>query len=532
MAVAVEPLRPSVGFCLQVDGSATGLSGRWFINMVKHKLVDLPVAYSGAKVSKDWILANGIGNMQVPLDMGSFRKLKERAEGSRKTTYCVDAVFCPLIIKMFMDDDFCNKMATFRPFVIKLALDRIEESIGIKLLQQNVKLAKNIRYKDPEDEAGTVAKEFTSLSDDMPELEVDEPAPEKIVELKTELKGESTKPDDGCPLIQEVGANRKPKPAMKKGFLNTPSSKTLYGANGSGEGVLPENAGDPMGWMPKGLRNKSKIVDCNSPEYQQHEKNKKANAESNEFRDLLKADGDSWQKRNHGKQWQEDLPEGTEPASKYDVNYSRFDSIDDVEESSSVPERDYYFDTDGTRQPLSKKRDDGSVRPGSNPAVKKGFFDNQKSPIYPKGSEQAKDPMNDEAMYKGLYDLLESSKNAQPPRHDKDSDLPDGTDAVTSRPTAPTPPSTGTSTSGPASTPEYDLKIEFASLLLTVNVPLLDSMQGVDLDVTDRTATLAFPKGSNLKPLTVALPEAVDATNVRARFSKKKKHIQITMPKA
>ena len=58
------------------------------------------------------------------------------------------------------------------------------------------------------------------------------------------------------------------KPVMKKGFFNSEKAKkgVLYGEAGSGEGVLPENAGDPLGYIPKKLRQTCKIIDTNTPE--------------------------------------------------------------------------------------------------------------------------------------------------------------------------------------------------------------------------------------------------------------------------
>lgn len=53
MAVGPQPpLRPSVGFCLQAKSA--GSAGRWFLNMTMHKLVEMPVSYSGQKASK-WL---------------------------------------------------------------------------------------------------------------------------------------------------------------------------------------------------------------------------------------------------------------------------------------------------------------------------------------------------------------------------------------------------------------------------------------------------------------------------------------------
>merc|ERR1719453_2193733 len=52
-------------------------------------------------------------------------------------------------------------------------------------------------------------------------------------------------------------------------------------------------------------------------------------------------------------------------------------------------------------------------------------------------------------------------------------------------------------------------------LQLVVDVPGLKSMKGVDLDVTDTCASLAFPSASGLKPLKVELPAAIAPGNVR-----------------
>merc|ERR1719188_888186 len=123
----------------------------------------MPIAYSGKPVTRDHILTHGIGNMQVPFDIGSWRKLKERAEGAKQTTYCIDVIFNPLIVQLFMEDEFCNKMAQFRPFVINLALKRIEESIGVRLASDKVKLVKSLRYKDGEGADGGIPREFADL---------------------------------------------------------------------------------------------------------------------------------------------------------------------------------------------------------------------------------------------------------------------------------------------------------------------------------------------------------------------------------
>ena len=50
--------------------------------------------------------------------------------------------------------------------------------------------------------------------------------------------------------------------AIRPGFLNRKEGPGLYGEEGTKEGVLPDGAGDPLGYMPKSLRSKFKVVDA------------------------------------------------------------------------------------------------------------------------------------------------------------------------------------------------------------------------------------------------------------------------------
>merc|ERR1712113_230061 len=73
----------------------------------------------------------------------------------------------------------------------------------------------------------------------------------------------------------------------------------------------------------------------------------------------------------------------------------------------------------------------------------------------------------------------------------------------------------------PTKSADFELTEVPHGLQLVVSVPGLTSMQGVNLDVTEREASLAFPSGIGLKPLKVALTTAVVKTAVRAKFSKR-----------
>lgn len=500
---------------------------RWFINMCKHRLIDLPIAYSGKPVCKDFILTHGIGSMQVPFDAGSFRKLKARSDGAKQTTYCIDVVFNPLIVQLFMDDAFCTQKAEFRSFVMNLAMKRIEESVGVKLDTNSVKLVKTLRYKDPEDDEGT-AREFTELPGDQDSFDAELRAPAPRQE----------KPEE--PLITDLSPEVPKKSSIKKGFLNK-AGGSLYGDSGSKEGILPENAGDPMGWMPKKLRNTCKIVDCNAPEYQENERKRRDVEEHNsmqkEFKDTLGKDMEKWTKKMQPDRWGEDLPDGegaNAPAEKYSNDYSRFDKIE-VDDETVVEKRDWYYDSNGQRVELNKPQAQLKEEPkptgkeNQEGAIKKGFLEASKKPLYPKGSEQ-KAPLSE----KELVEQFQKEFGNDLPE-DLSRLLPDGESLGK-------PPAVGAKTSTVVKRPELAMP-EFslsevsdgpdgALLRLVVEVPNLESMQGVDMDITERRATISFPPEARLRPLQVELKKAVVPTAVKAKFSRKTKQITASLPLA
>lgn len=494
--------------------------------MCSHSLVEMPVAHSGKVVSREFILGHGIGSMKIPFDLGAFRKLKERAEGAKQTAYCVDAVFHPFIIRMFTDDAFNETMKEYRPFIINLVLQRVESSIGVKLSTQKVKLVKKFLYKDGEGPNCNEPKEFTELPQ---EIDTGDCADEVQPSRKPPAPEEPAEP-----LIQDMTPGRK-KPAVKKGFLNNAKAGALY-PEGSKEGVLPENAGDPLGYLPKGLRKTCKVVDCNSPDYQAQQKQAKAAQEHNdmnkEFSDMLQADLGKWGKSVGGSQWDNnDLPDGIEtPATqKYEVDYSRFDKVEDVEEDKPVAEdRDWYFDEKGVRRSIASGAAAKPSGADSEPAIKKGFFDNAKSPLYPKGSEQ-RAPVDEAELLKSLggneAELLKSLGGNEAELL-KSLGLPE----PQSRPQAQKPSVTAKVPERKA--PEFKLERDDNEglLQLAVSVPGLESMKGVDLDVTESCASLAFPSSMGLKPLKVELPASVVPTSVRAKFSKKTHEITVKLP--
>jgi len=448
----------------------------------------------------------------VPFDLGSFRKLKERSDGAKRTTYCVDVVFNALVVNLFQDDDFCNTMSNYRPWVFNLVAKRIEEGIGIKIASHKVKLVKSLRYKDGEGGDSSLPRDFTELRGENQEEEpwLPPPAPDST---------------DVGPLIQDMTSGRKP--ALKTGFLKSKDAAgSLYGPEGSKEGVLPENAGDPMGWMPKKLRQNSKIIDCNSPEYQEQERKKKAAEEANamnkEFRDTLMEGWDKFAKKQDV--WEADSPEGTEEpaACKYDVDYSRFDRIADDDDGGmrAVEERDWYYDSTGQRREINRQptatgsRPTGESAPPAQPAVKKGFLNESKQALYPPdGSSQARPPSAPSA-----DEVLRQFGNLMGSKPPSVNSVKSNSVAVKKVELA---------------SAEYRLEeaVDFDGLRLIVSVPGLTSMQGVNLDVTERSTSLDFPSSAGVRPLKVDLPVAVAQTSVSAKFSKKAHQITVCLPR-
>jgi len=515
-------------------------------------MVGMPIAPSGKPVSREQLIQHGMSMCQVPLDVGSFRKLKERCDGAKGNSFAIDVVFNPFVVKLFMDDDFCNAMENFRPWLTNVAFNNIEKNLGVKLSRNEVKLVKNCRYKDGQGADGRIPRDFADVvEDDEP------PVPYQPPEVSPE------------PLIEEVAApGGRKKPAVKKGFFNNNKGKTLYPEEGSKEGVVHEDAGNPMGWMPKGLRNKAKIVDCNSPEYQENEKKKKAadahNESVSEFQNILKNDLGNAQRRQQLQKYDDDMPDGETAASqKYSVDYSRFTKMAEAEDDEQPEQRDWYIDSDGNRKEKTSKGSSSGGYPvanadaGAGPAkkseLKKGFFDNAKGSLYgPEGSAQGGIPKSMEELLKAEAgkgdhsdmlkefekligegaDDIDPTKQAEMQRSleqlmNYQKGKTEGTDnkdaSKKMEPKAAELPVPGHS----ITTSE-----DGTSLILTVETPSLLSMEGVGLDVAEKSASLVFPLALKMGTLKTPLPEAVQPTKAKAKFSKKNHRITVTMPLA
>jgi hypothetical protein len=513
-------------------------------------MVGMPIAPSGKPVSREQLIQHGMAMCQVPLDIGTFRKLKERSEGAKQNSFTIDVVFNPFIVRLFTDDDFCNTMENFRPWLTNVAFNNIEKNMGVTLSRNEVKLVKSCRYKDGQGADGKIPRDFVDVvEDDEP------PEPHRAPEVSPE------------PLIEEVAApTGRKKPAVKKGFFNNNKGKTLYPEEGSTEGVVHEDAGNPMGWMPKKLRNSAKIIDCNSPEYQANEKKKQAaeshNKNASEFNEILQRDLGGAQRRQQMQKYDDDMPDGeTASSQKYNNDYSRFSKMVEEEGEEEVEKRDWYIDSEGNRKEYSSTKaassagypvapGDAGAGPPKTQGMKKGFFNDSKGDLYgPEGSSQGSIPKAMEEILKanGKGDQTDMLKEFgkmlgnETDDPEKQAELQRSLEQLMNYQN--TKMGGGDKQDAPKKTkpqaadhpvPEHSIATseDGTSLVLSVEVPALQSMEGVGLDVAEKSASIVFPLALSLGTLKTPLPEAVAPTKAKAKFSKKNHRITVTMPLA
>ncbi|EEQ98386.1 hypothetical protein Pmar_PMAR013734 [Perkinsus marinus ATCC 50983] len=73
---------------------------KMFVNICGHPLVEGPLLPSGARADGHLVDKMGIRNMQVPVDVGSFRRVFDR---SGSTCVAIDVVFAPWLVSKLAD---------------------------------------------------------------------------------------------------------------------------------------------------------------------------------------------------------------------------------------------------------------------------------------------------------------------------------------------------------------------------------------------------------------------------------------------
>jgi hypothetical protein len=552
--------RPRVGFAIKTPCKVQGASASLYLNFTHHPGITMPTDKRGRPVSEDQ-LHRGVGFLQIPIDVGTWRKVP--ASETDKLEYICDVVFHEVLIKKLMHDEYCRANQEFRPHLFELAMKTIETSLPSLQIERTVKLVKKCRYVHAVRSSGGYD------------------TAEKFKELKGAAYADDPKPapapapePEPAPLIEEKPRGKKSS-VVKKGFFNNPKAKSLYGEEGSGEGVLPENAGDPLGYIPKSLRNKCKIVDSNNPQYQQQEAAQSESMKQKAEFDKMFGDLGSSFELPSVLDEEVFLKGDDDGVARYSNDYSRFDKLDDVEDvkKPAVEERDFYYDEKGNIVKL------GSTPPApSTPAPvpqtpQAGYPKSQSGPVdsteeRARKAEEARNLLEklgmgamaangdvgnmDPAKFMEGLDLTDTEKNfltEMEPYMDeamKGMNLTPGNkqSAPAVRPDAPevkkgflleqmekskaaAQKQETTAGSDSRAAPQYTIACN-PDVRVVVSMPLITSIKNVDLDVAARSLRIASPEYL----LECDLPAKVDPTNTKASFKKASRELVLTIPLA
>jgi hypothetical protein len=549
--------RPRAGFAIKTPCKVQGANATLYLNFCHHPGITMPTDKRGRPVAEDQ-LHRGVGFLLIPIDVGTWRKVP--ASETDKLEYICDVVFCEILIKRLMHDEYCKANQEFRPHLFELAMKTIEASLPSVQIERTVKLVKKCRY---------VHAMRTSGGYD---------TPEKFQELKGAAYADDPKPAPQAepepapePLIQEKPKGKKGT-AVKKGFFNSAKAKPLY-PEGSGEGVLPENAGDPLGYIPKSLRQKCKIVDSNNPQYQQAAQPTPAQKQQEEFKKMFGDLGSSFERPSV---FGEDslLKDDDDGVAKYSNDYSRFDKMDDVEEvkGPTIPERDFYYDEKGNVIKLDGSTPAAPPKQASVPQTASAGYPEFQPPFPPSApdsEERAKKAMeaNDllqklakatnngdmenidtEKVLQELGGLSDAEKQflaeMEPQMDEALRTVPKQQKSPSPRPDAPEvkkgflleqmekSKAAGKKTESSAGSdsraaPQYTIACN-PDVRVVVSMPLITSIKNVDLDVAARSLRIASPEYL----LECELPCRVDPAQSKASFKKASRELVLTIPLA
>jgi hypothetical protein len=280
------PKGVEIGYALKtmaIDGAT-----KVFINICGHPSVGLPLTRSMDPIpSPEYLDVHGVDNLVIPISVGDPDFFNASDAHAQKMVIIDVVVHVELTRRAAAGtnprrDDLVSKLST-------LAVQWVQQEAGLQIDKRTIKRLENVKYKErpkrPQPRVGEPLdpKEAQQLeerimrrtedlyqnllkeSESMAHLSAVPPTEQGAgLCLPSELKvNTASNPPLGskrAPMIVELGNSEKKTPLIKKGFLN--NAKThLYGEEGTPEGVLPEGAGDPLGHIPKSLREKCKIID-------------------------------------------------------------------------------------------------------------------------------------------------------------------------------------------------------------------------------------------------------------------------------
>ena len=269
--MAVPPqVAPQAGFTAKLTAHGT----KYYVNICAHPAIDRPIDAQDRPVSDDHLDSMGVDNLRVPLLTGPARVIGE------DESCCMDVIFHPAVLRISLppepqaDDGPQQKRRQalgkhVRQRLVELALKNVEEDLNVKL-GRDYTLPRNIKYKGgvgPEKRPVPLAVLRQMVAGKAAEAAHKElaaaPGPWRTNHKKVGLERREAPrivelEEEGSVL--DAATKKAPAAGVKKGFLNSAKAQGALYPNGSTEGTPADGAGDPLGWMPKGLRSKVQVV--------------------------------------------------------------------------------------------------------------------------------------------------------------------------------------------------------------------------------------------------------------------------------
>lgn len=262
-----------------------------YVNVCGHDSVGLPLTKSMEPIPDAAFLDHhGLDNLIIPISVGDAQHHNRTSDLDGGKMIIVDVVVHTQIIKRILPT--FPRYADFLPKVSELALDWVTQETGIQLSKRTVKMVPSLSYKDaparkPKGDANSddhlspeerrqleenIHKRANLLYEQMlketsasnaaaasgPAMSSSGATLPDQFRLPTPSASKANDAPKAKKLVQEMPATNEP--VIRKGFLNNPGTR-LYDDKGTTEGVLPEGAGDPLGYLPKGLRDRVQVVD-------------------------------------------------------------------------------------------------------------------------------------------------------------------------------------------------------------------------------------------------------------------------------
>jgi uncharacterized membrane protein YgcG len=532
----IDPATPLPGFVVKLKAKDGTLH---YVNICSHPTIERPIDGRDKEVSDELLRTRGLENLRVPLLTGLARTIV--AGDGESEAVCIDVVFSPAVLAVALHGEPGGTVAAtaaaidatggapkpsapaaagsiapdlikfVRVRLVELALKNAEDDLGYKLPRGTHTLPRGVSYK-----GGVGGKQGQPVP--MPQLRKLSAALEANRERQakmTEPSGPWRSKRDAAGLsstgkIQELASmddDRSEKPLIKKGFLN--SGKGEIYPEGSSEGMLYgdiKTAGDPLGYLPKGLRSRVNVVDTASTSAAEQEK-------------LMEAYADG----TLNKPGQAGGASGKGGGSKGGGSKGGGGGQSGVQKGFLNGNGGALY-PDGSKEGGGKQTDEDALRQ---------LLPDQDEIRKIAANTDPNDFMRDLAQFGSVIGLNESgagmphfgTPNAHPVLDVSDGRARGG--GATAK-AATKPAKKAAAVSAPAEAiPTHEIAEADGSMTLKVNLPELASLGDAEVEISDTNFFLHAPGQYRLS---LEWPQPIAADDAKAKFSKKTRSLQVTLP--